>query len=131
MVRTGASRINLVRVIKEKGCSFPLVGLSHEYMRDERDYRGENDADHAVVMFRCSDAITIVYDPFEAVSPAMKRRNEGYGRGVVPMHTWKFLDYWRLASVSRNWMCWVEAATVKNETLQSQTRLDGNSVLNK
>lgn len=112
-----SSRNNLNRIIAESGCSFPVVGLSHEYLRDERDYRGENDSDHAVIMLKCADQVSLIYDPFEHASPAMARKDQGLGRGVVAMHTWKFLDYWRLASVSRNWMLWIERATVNNETL--------------
>lgn len=121
--RMGASRNALNRVIAEKGCSFPVVGLSHEYLREERDYRGDNDSDHAVIMLKCTDRLSLIYDPFEAVSPAMARRDQGLGKGVVALHTYRFLDYWKLAQVSRNWTMWIERATVKNETLDSVSLL--------
>ena len=123
--RFGATRTMLNRVIMEKGCSFPIVGLSHEYMREERDYRGDNDADHSVILLKCGEQVSIVYDPFESISPSMERREQGLGRGVVALFTYKFLEYWKLASVASNWMLWIERQTVKNETLDAA--LNGGS----
>ena len=103
----------------DQGCSYPIVGLSHEYLRNERDYRKDNDADHTVIILRSTGEVTVVYDPFESIVPMPSRRNQNLGTGMVALKTSDFITYWKGASVSTSWCLWIRKETVMNTLLDS------------
>jgi hypothetical protein len=127
--KVGTSHTRLRSVLVDKGCSYPIVGLSHEYLRNERDYRKENDADHTVIVLRSTGEITVVYDPFESIVPMPSRRNQNLGKGVVALKTSDFITYWKGASVSTSWSLWIRKETVMNTLLDSIMKTPEKEVL--
>jgi hypothetical protein len=127
--KVGTSHNRLRSVLVDKGCSYPIVGLSHEYLRNERDYRSQNDSDHTVIVFRSTGEITVVYDPFESIVPMPSRKNQNLGRGVVALKTSDFITYWKGASVSTAWSLWIRKETVMNALLDSMLQVPEKEVL--
>lgn len=113
----------------DKAFSYPVVGLSHEYLRNERDYRKDNDSDHAVMVFRSTGEITMVYDPFESIKPMPVRLNQNLGRGVVALKTPDFISYWRGASVATQWCLWMKKETIMNTLLDSMKQTPEREVV--
>lgn len=109
---------NLRSVLTDQSCSYPLLGLSYEYLRNEHDYRRSDGSDHVVIVFKANDLSFALYDPFEGLRPSMRRANLGYGKGIVVIPTTDILDYWENASVSTSWMLWVRKETIKTPTLE-------------
>lgn len=60
----------------------------------------------------------IIYDPFEGVSSAMQRGNQGLGKGVVEMATSRALEYWQSA-LDNSWMFWIKKETPKSQPLET------------
>ena len=117
--RVRSSFPNLRSVLTDTSCSFPLAGLSFEYLRDIHGYGRTDGSDHVVIVFKASDVNVAVYDPFEGLNPSMRRANQGYGKGVVVLPTSEFLTYWEDAIVSTSWMLWIRKETIKEPTIES------------
>jgi hypothetical protein len=117
--KVGTSHTRMRAILVDQSCSYPVVGLSHEYLRNERDYRKDNDADHTVIVLRSTGEITVIYDPFESIVPMSSRKNQNLGKGVVALKTSDFITYWKGASVSTSWTLWIRKETIMNTLLDS------------
>jgi hypothetical protein len=116
------SHSRMRKVIQNKECSYPIVSLSGEYMRETVDYRTGIVDDHAVVVLRSAGDWTVVYDPYPVVSPVARARLRKYGTGVVPIRTTKFIRYWSETSIVSKWTFWI-MKWGKAEPLESYTEV--------
>lgn len=125
-----SSYSKLRKAILEKSWSYPLVSLSGEYMREMLDYRTGLVDDHVVVVFRSAGNWTVVYDAYGRLSPQAKTKFRKFGKGVVPIPTRNFINYWTQTSITSKWMFWVApvAKAERIEPLTSYSKLEKPAV---
>ncbi|MDG6933530.1 MAG: hypothetical protein JRN68_02415 [Nitrososphaerota archaeon] len=103
---------NVLKVLKDQECSYPLVGLAYSYLRRERgmftnDVPPENPPDHVVILLLLNKDDAVLYDPYGKFSRT--RSNDGtLPEGVFRLPTSRFLDvYWHGAS-EPSWFFYIE-----------------------
>ena len=121
--RSRSTYSNLAAVVSDLDCSYPIMGLAYSYLLDEvhafRVPAVDNDRpDHTVIVLSCSENNMIIYDPFEGISSAMQRGNQGLGKGVVEISTSRALEYWQSA-LDSSWMFWIRKETPKLQPLET------------
>jgi len=122
--KQGASYDELMGILKDRNASYPIIGLSYEYLETEvlqvrlqvqnRDSY-EQMPDHAAIVLASDDSDTVLYDPYASHS---KRRKQDplLSEGIVRRPTPRVLAYWEKALFS-DWMLWIRRLTGKEPDL--------------
>ncbi|MEM3186320.1 MAG: hypothetical protein QXQ39_06545 [Conexivisphaerales archaeon] len=103
--RSEATFNDLLRILKDEQCSYPLVGLAYSYLVVERKLFKDNTSinnlpDHVVTVLVMNEERTIFHDPYGSF---VRAPEQGLPKGVFSLSTPKFLDeYWKKALFS----CW-------------------------
>ncbi len=107
--RTDVGFDKLVSNLASQGLSYPIAGLSYEYLRSKRttpeiafEEQIPEGIDHAVVVFEANQADVTVFDPMERFGKAGKG-----GDGIITLTTPRFLSLWSSASVDREWLMYI------------------------
>jgi len=120
-LRTSYSR--LVGILTDDKSSFPIIGLSYDYLVDRKVFEpftgGYAPPDHTVVVLSCDSSDVIFFDPFQGLSAVMQRQSQGLGKGVSLLPTPRALDYWQRA-VFPSWAFWV--SRVKGVSASDRTK---------
>lgn len=129
--RSGQRHADLAGILTDSETSFPMVGLSHDYLVYRRAVQRNglsNPIDHVVIVLCSGGTETVIYDPYEGLSRMMQlqRQDQGMPRGTYMLPTARFLSYWEQAS-DPAWMFWVQhkpsgRASAKSPSLESYSQ---------
>ena len=93
---------DIQNVISSDKCSYPIISLGAEYVRDMYDEKLEGFPqtwmEHSIVILSCTETESIIHDPYAGV----KDREP-----LLVLNTDKLLKYWMYAATS-NKMMWLE-----------------------
>ena len=126
--RSGQRYPDLTSILKDKETSYPIVGLSYDYLVYREAVRRNGEPippDHATIVLCSDETETVIYDPYEGLSKRMQlqRQEQGMPRGTYMLPTARFLSYWEQAS-DPAWMFWIQhkppaRASAKSPSLES------------
>ena len=99
----------LVSNLASEGLSYPIAGLSYQYLRSKRStaetlFQDEipEGIDHSVVVLEVNQTNVTAFDPMERFGKAGKGSD-----GIITLTTPSFLSLWSSASVDREWLMYV------------------------
>ena len=120
--QAGVGFDGLVVNIKSEELSYPVAGLSSQYLSDKprgARLRIEGDlaeaVDHTCIVLAADSSNVTIFDPLERFSGSGKGSD-----GIISLSTPSFLSYWSRASVEREWLMY--AAPLAG--LRTRTLLD-------
>lgn len=130
--RSAQTHTDLVGTMTNPEYSFPIVGLSYDYLIDRQavkvDEARNSPVDHCTIVLCSGEVETVIYDPFEGLSKKMQvqREEQGMPKGTYMIPTSRFLRYWEKAS-DPAWMFWVQhkptgRASAKSPALESYAK---------
>jgi len=127
--RSGQKHADLTGILTDSETSFPMVGLSRDYLVYRQAVKQDgNPIDHVVIVLSSGGIETVIYDPYEGPSKTMQlqRQDQGMPKGTYMLATARFLSYWEQASEPA-WMFWVQhkpsgRATAKSPSLESYSK---------
>lgn len=129
--RTSYTR--LTEVVGDVESSYPIIGLSYDYLVDRGAVDSPNGSyeppDHAVIVLSSNANETIIYDPYEGMSRKMQLQSQQQGlpRGAYMVVTPRLLKYWQEAGFP-SWMFWVRRRTPPSQSKSTiSSRLDSYS----
>jgi hypothetical protein len=124
--QNGVGLRELLRILDDDACSYPIIGLKQEYLNVEWGISlGEQRTkpDHTVLLLLQNDEQMGFFDPFEGRTQVMRERNQGNGRGIVVLPTPRISEYWAKAREG-SWLMWVRR---EKKLPRSQTLIDEGS----
>jgi hypothetical protein len=119
--RRGATLSELLQVLNDAECSYPIIGFKQDYLIQEWGLdlgNPRNTPDHVVLLLLQNDEQMGFFDPFVGRTKKMRERNRGNGNGVVVLPAPRISSYWDDARES-SWLFWVrrESSVPRNQTL--------------
>jgi hypothetical protein len=110
----------LLDILKDTQCSYPLVGLAHSYLVNERGlFRGEENIelppDHVVTVIDINEENTFFFDPYGRYS----RFQSDFPEGIFTLSTSRFLDEYWTKALFCNWLFWIGRSDAGTQKLDS------------
>jgi hypothetical protein len=124
----GVTLQGLARNLAKESTSYPIAGLSYEYLRKKKStlrlrIEGEPPVgfDHAVVVLKVDSNEVVFFDPLERFSRGGKGND-----GLITLGAPTYLAYWSHASVEKEWMMYAVPISIRKGATQGRLEVEYN-----